>query len=63
MMRAAAPPRTPKARTPTLAQQQADFTAEGSPPPGNVATSVPPGTHNTPKGPVVRKKWPRSTGR
>lgn len=27
--------------TPTLAQQQADFTAEGSPPPGRVATSVP----------------------
>jgi hypothetical protein len=25
----------------TLTQQQADFTAEGSPPPGKVATSVP----------------------
>ena len=25
----------------TLAQQQADFTAEGSPPPGNVAASGP----------------------
>ena len=25
----------------TLAQQHTDFTAEGSPPPGNVATSVP----------------------
>jgi hypothetical protein len=62
MMRTA-PPRTPKARAPTLAQQQTDFTAEGSPPPGEVGTSVPTGAHNAPKGPVVRKKWPRSTGR
>jgi hypothetical protein len=34
---------TPKAaqKVITLTQQQADFTAEGSPPPGKVATSVP----------------------
>jgi hypothetical protein len=34
-----APHRGTKART--LAQQQTDFTAEGAPPPGKVATSVP----------------------
>jgi hypothetical protein len=33
----------------TLRQQQADFTAEGSPPPGKVATSVPVATHKTTK--------------
>ncbi len=33
----------------TLTQQQADFTAEGSPPPGKVATSVPVATHKTTK--------------
>jgi hypothetical protein len=62
MMRAA-PPRTPKARTPTLAQQQTDFTAEGSPPPGKVATSVPDTARNAPKGPAIRKKWPSGTAR
>ena len=30
-----------------LAQQEADFTSEGAPPPGNVATTVPK-TANTP---------------
>ena len=29
------------AALPTLAQQKADFTAEGSPPPGKVSTEVP----------------------
>jgi len=47
-----APPRTPKTRTPTLAQQQADFTAEGSPPPGQVATAVPVTVDTTPKAPA-----------
>lgn len=28
-------------KTKTLAQQQTDFTAEGSPPPGKVATTAP----------------------
>ena len=32
-----------------LAQQQADFTAEGSPPPREVATSVPIATNKTAK--------------
>jgi catalase len=32
---------TPAPAVPTLADQQADFTAEGSPPPGKVSTSVP----------------------
>jgi hypothetical protein len=42
---------TPKAaqKVITLTQQQADFTAEGSPPPGRVATSVPVATHKTTK--------------
>jgi len=34
-------PRTPVTATPTLAAQHADFTAEGSPPPGLVATAAP----------------------
>ncbi|MBT9594758.1 MAG: hypothetical protein IV094_02070 [Vitreoscilla sp.] len=35
-------PRPQRDRPPkTLAQQKADFTAEGSPPPGQVATSMP----------------------
>ena len=46
-MNRTAPKRTPKLRT--LTQQQADFTAEGSPPPGKVATSVPVATHKTTK--------------
>ena len=36
------PPLAPVAKT--LAQQKSDFTAEGSPPPGNVATSIPAGS-------------------
>ena len=34
----------------TLAEQKADFTAEGSPPPGWVATAVPVSAHDTAKG-------------
>lgn len=34
-------PPAPVAVLPTLAEQKADFTAEGSPPPGKVATAVP----------------------
>jgi hypothetical protein len=44
---------------PTLTQQKADFTAEGSPPPGKVATKPPkrtPAKVNTP--PPVRGKHP-----
>jgi len=54
----------------TLAQQQADFTAEGSPPPGKVAASTPVTAQKpaptpqraTParKGPLVgRSRWQR----
>lgn len=51
----------------TLAQQQADFTAEGSPPPGNVAASGPVTARPSPaparpvrKGPPVgRSRWQR----
>ena len=42
-----APTRAQKARS--LTQQQTDFTSEGSPPPGKVATSVPVATHKTTK--------------
>jgi len=46
----------------SLAQEKADFTAEGAPPPGRVATAVPatvpakavPAVH----GPRGRKRWP-----
>ncbi len=31
----------PPTPTPTLAQQKADFTAEGAPPPGKVSTEAP----------------------
>ena len=47
------------AATPTLTQQKADFTAEGAPPPGKVATAAPkrtPAKVNTP--PPVRGKHP-----
>ena len=63
------PPLSPKPKT--LAQQQADFTAEGSPPPGKVAASIPvtaqkaagsPAPRTTParKGPLPgRSPWQR----
>jgi hypothetical protein len=44
----------------TLTQQQADFTAEGSPPPGRVATSVPVATHKTHEGHGARHSARRS---
>lgn len=41
----------------SLAQQQADFTAEGSPPPGHVAGTVPtPADAAPPARPVTAKK-------
>ena len=46
-MKRTAPKRASKVSA--LKQQQADFTAEGSPPPGKVATSVPVMTHKTAK--------------
>jgi hypothetical protein len=46
----------PETTTPTLAQQQVDFTAEGSPPPGHVATSAPLGA------PQARKQTPARNG-
>jgi len=42
------PPRTPKPKS--LPQQQADFTAEGSPPPGSVSGSLPPAVHKKTQG-------------
>lgn len=35
------PDSTPPTKAKTLVQQNTDFTAEGSPPPGKVATEVP----------------------
>lgn len=56
--RAPHPPPVP----PTLADQKADFTAEGSPPPGKVATTPPvattPTTPTAPTAPVVPKVKP-----
>lgn len=56
--------RAPK--TKKLAQQNTDFTAEGAPPPGKVATDVPATEHEptgkptgpTPAGVVVARKRP-----
>jgi hypothetical protein len=41
IQRASEPPPTPKTEATGLAQQKADFTSEGSPPPGQVGTTVP----------------------
>ena len=49
-------PRAPRPKR--LEQQQTDFTAEGSPPPGKVATDVPETSHATvgaPKRPLPVK--------
>ncbi|QTN23416.1 hypothetical protein HZ992_25515 [Rhizobacter sp. AJA081-3] len=51
------PAATPVPAPKTLAEQKADFTAEGSPPPGKVATSTPdtaaePGKATPPRKPV-----------
>lgn len=43
-------PIVPAAVAPTLAEQKSDFTAEGAPPPGKVATDVP----ATPKQPAKK---------
>ena len=54
------PLREPALKRPSLAQQNTDFTAEGSPPPGKVAGS-PPVTARPPvgnHGPRGRKLWP-----
>lgn len=45
-----APAPVPAPAPATLAEQKADFTAEGSPPPGWVATAVPVSAHDTAKG-------------
>jgi hypothetical protein len=43
-----------------LAQQQADFTAEGSPPPGRVATAAPDGAPAKPGPAARRQRAPRA---
>jgi hypothetical protein len=50
-------PATPVPEPKTLAEQKAEFTAEGSPPPGKVSTSLPvgspdPGKPSPPPAPV-----------
>ena len=44
--------------TKTLIEQKAAFTAEGSPPPGNVEGSVPPVTHNMAPPESAKKRPP-----
>jgi hypothetical protein len=55
-----------------LAQQNTDFTAEGSPPPGKVSTALPasvvaakvaPPRRMGSNGPVARRRWPRESTR
>jgi len=46
----------------TLAQQQADFTAEGSPPPGKVAASAPITTGETAALPAPARVQPARKG-
>lgn len=47
MTRMKTPPVDAPLHTKTVAEQKADFTAEGSPSPGNVAGSVPPVTKSS----------------
>lgn len=62
------PAPTPVPASKTLAEQKADFTAEGSPPPGKVSTTVPvaspePGQTNPPapaRATIRLKRAPRS---
>jgi hypothetical protein len=54
------PPLSPKPKT--LAQQQADFTAEGSPPPGNVAASIPVTAHKAAGSPAPQRATPARKG-
>jgi len=59
IQRASAPTAKPEANG--LAQQKADFTSEGSPPPGHVATT-PPATADKPKIPVPHAAAPAVRG-
>lgn len=59
------PTSTPKTEATGLAQQKADFTSEGSPPPGQVGTTVPataaakkPASHAAATAPRARKSTP-----
>jgi len=53
-----AAPASPPPAALTLARQQSDFTGEGSPPPGRVASSTPRRTAPPrPQGPA-RRRWP-----
>jgi hypothetical protein len=54
------PPLSPKPKT--LAQQQADFTAEGSPPPGNVAGSTPVTAQKAAGAPALQRATPARKG-
>jgi hypothetical protein len=54
------PPLAPVAKT--LAQQKSDFTAEGSPPPGNISTSVPASSPD-PQGTTPPQATARATAR
>jgi hypothetical protein len=51
------PPLDAPVHTKTLVEQKADFTAEGSPPPGKVVGSVPPVTPDV-AAPEIAKKRP-----
>lgn len=46
----------------TLAQQQADFTAEGSPPPDNVAASIPVTVQKAAASPAPQRATPARKG-
>ena len=64
----AKPPYIPRPKAKTLVQQQSDFTAEGSPPPGKVAPAVPATSDKLPpvataKRPGSHKRQPVATGR
>jgi len=59
IQRASAPTATPEANG--LAQQKTDFTSEGSPPPGHVATTPPATAHKT-ESPVPHAKAPAVRG-
>lgn len=54
------PPLSPKPKT--LAQQQADFTAEGSPPPGKVAASIPVTAQKAAGSPAPQRATPARKG-
>lgn len=56
------PKPTPPIKPSTLAQQQADFTAEGSPPPGKVAASAPVTPRETAASPATAPARPARKG-